>query len=314
MTTDATIVDQAIAWQLRQDSMAASDWPAFIAWLEDNAHAAAFDLVARTDRLLAEVRFPAVEPLLVAANDDAPAARRWWWAAGGTGIAAALALAVLPLPVATGGGQVYATRDGGHRTVALADGSEIAMNGGTAITVDRGGRSAQLDRGEVMLRVAHNPAAPFVLRAGDQTIRDLGTRFDVALTGRTLVIAVADGSVGLQGTDRSVVLQRGDALTIDRRTGAALRAAVAPATVGGWQAGVLSFDGVPLDDVAAALQRRLGTQVTMAGDLSLRPFTGILRLSGTAERDVPHLAGLIGATWRRDGKRWVLSEDNRTPR
>jgi transmembrane sensor len=33
----------------------------------------------------------------------------------------------------------------------------------------------------------------------------------------------------------------------------------------------------------------------------------MVRFTGVAERDVPHLAELIGATWRRDGQQWILS-------
>ena len=49
------IVDQAIAWHVRQGGMSAADWQAFIAWLEaDPAHARAFDRIALMDAALAE--------------------------------------------------------------------------------------------------------------------------------------------------------------------------------------------------------------------------------------------------------------------
>lgn len=304
MRTDAaTVIDQAIAWHLKQADMPAEDWPSFVAWLEESeAHRSAYDAVARQDRLLAGARFPT----LAAANDNPPA-RRWWWAAAGAaGIAAALALTVMPSSRG-GGEQRFATRDGERRTVTLPDGSELAMNGGTAFAVASGGRSARLERGEIMLRVVHDPAAPFRVIAGDQVIEDLGTRFDVVRTDRTLSVAVAEGAVALRGGGRAIRLAQGDALTVDVRTGAAVRATVAAETVGGWRSGVLSFDGAPLADVAAAL-RRAGMEVELDARLSRRPFTGMIRLTGAADRDIPHLADLIGATWRRDGERWVLAE------
>lgn len=307
MNTASSIVDQAIAWHLRQDTMLAADWAAFIAWLEDDAeHARVYDAVARQDRLVAGARFPAPVTMPAAANDDAPI-RRWLWGAGAAGIAAALALWVSPSPFG-GSDRRFVTRNGERRAVTLADGSQIAMNGGTAVAVAPGGRSARLERGEVMLRVVHNAATPFVLYAGDQAIEDVGTRFDVTRTDVSVVVAVAEGAVALPGAGPTIRLQAGDALRIDTRSGAAIRTAVAPETVGGWRSGKLSFASAPLADVAAALRRREGLDLTLEGDLSRRPFTGIVRLTGIADRDIPHLADLIGATWRRDGKRWVLAE------
>ena len=65
---------------------------------------------------------------------------------------------------------------------------------------------------------------------------------------------------------------------------------------------------------AARIGRLYGFRLTLAGDLSIRPFTGMVVMTGTADRDVPHLADLIGATWRRDGKAWILASEATTPR
>ncbi|WP_231565097.1 FecR/PupR family sigma factor regulator [Sphingomonas sp. Ant H11] len=52
---DATIVDRAIDWHLRQGDMGEADWRAFVAWLEeDPAHAQAFDTVALDMAMLSE--------------------------------------------------------------------------------------------------------------------------------------------------------------------------------------------------------------------------------------------------------------------
>ena len=69
----------------------------------------------------------------------------------------------------------------------------------------------------------------------------------------------------------------------------------------------MSFNGQSLDDVAHTLNRLYGAKLTLADDLSDRPFTGTVRFTGDAERDVPHLASLIGANWQRDGEGWILS-------
>jgi len=303
------IIDQAIAWHLRQEHMAAEDWEGFVAWLETPAHARAYDAVAMRDRLVAAAAFPEPDAIPIAANDDQPASRGWWRLAGGGAIAAALALWLVPTTFGSYAAEtVYATSDGERRDVRLADGTQIALNGGSLLRVSGADpRSVALDRGEATLHVVHDAAHPFELRAGDQLIRDLGTTFDVLHTGERLSVAVAEGSVLFQPDGAGLRLGAGDTVTMaaDRRI---VRGTLPTAAVGGWRSGDLSFEGIPVGEVVASLRRQLGVDLRIVGDLSRRPFTGMIHVTGAADRDVPHLAELIGATWRRNGEGWVLAD------
>lgn len=310
MSRDApNIIDQAIAWHLRQDHMAAEEWEGFVAWLETPAHARAYDAVAMRDRLVAEAAFPAPIAVPEAANDDQPATRGRWRLAAGGAMAAALAVWLVPTTFGSHPAEtVYATRNGERRDVRLTDGTQIALNGGSLLRVSGADpRSVALDRGEATLHVVHDAAHPFELRAGDQVIRDLGTTFDVLHTGERLSVAVAEGSVLFQPDGAGLRLGAGEAVTMaaDHRI---VRSMVPAAAVGGWRKGDLSFEGIPVGEVAASLRRRLGVDLRIVGDLSRRPFTGMIHVTGAADRDVPHLAELIGATWRRNGEGWVLAD------
>src|SRR5262245_40582340 len=104
---DPAIIDQAIAWHLRQADMTDGDWWHFIAWLERNpAHAAAYDRIASQDRTLPtpEAQTPA--------NDDRPYWRRWPVFAGGAAAAAvALALAI-PMTMQAPAPETYVVETG----------------------------------------------------------------------------------------------------------------------------------------------------------------------------------------------------------
>ena len=311
MTHDAPdIVDQAIAWHLRQDAMAPEDWEGFVAWLETPAHARAYDAVALHDRLVAVADFPEPATVPAAANDDQPAPTRWWRYAGGGVAAAALAALLIPMALPSHAAErVYATRNGERRDVRLADGTRIAMNGGTMLRVsDDDSRTVTLDRGEAVLHVVHDDAHPFTVLAGDQVIRDLGTTFDVLHTPERLSVAVAEGSVLFQPDGAQLRLAAGDMVTVAGADRHIVRGSTEVAAVGGWRSGALSFEGIPVAEVAASLRRLLGIDLRVVGDLSRRPFTGMIHVTGSADRDVPHLADLIGAGWRRDGQGWVLAE------
>jgi transmembrane sensor len=304
VTTDTRIIDEAIDWHLRQPTMSADDWAAFVVWLEaDAAHRAAYDRVALADR-----QMPSIPEPMVAANDDTPAARRWPWLAGGS-IAAAL-VAALALPVMTAKGpQPYAveTAAGERRAIALDDGTRIDLSGGTRVTLDRSDpRVASLDRGQAVFAVRHDAGKPFTLTAGALTVRDVGTVFDVARTGARLNVEVAEGSVMVQPDGERILLAKGQTLAADPASGAAVRGTIDPDAVGGWRSGRIAFTRATLADVAATWQRLYGTKLVMAGELPNRPFTGMVELTGKAERDVPHVAALIGVNWRRRGDEWII--------
>lgn len=311
---DATdTIDAAIAWHLRLADADEAVWAAFIAWLEESpAHAAAYDRVAAQDRLIAAVPFPAPAPQRA---EPEPARlsswRRWVWPAGGAAAAAAIAALAVPslLPQRSAPYQV-ATRDGERRVVTLGDGSRIELSGGTRLTLDRNDpRTASLERGEALFHVRHDDLRPFTVQVGAVAVQDLGTVFDVTHGDGQLKVAVAEGAVRIQPRGAAVTLGPGDALSARADGTGLVQMRIAPQQVGGWRRGQLGFEGQPLREVAATLKRLYGLNIALEGSLSERPFTGLVRFSGQADRDVPHLAELIGASWRRDGGGWILSGD-----
>lgn len=307
------IVDEAIGWHLRQAGMEPRDWADFVAWLEASpAHADAYDTVARIDRVAGAARFPLP---LAAANDDEPVrgGRNWRWGIGGGAVAALIAAVLVPAALVSRAAPYdVATRAGERRTVALADGSSIEMSGGTMLKLDRNNpRIATLEGGEATFHVRHDSAAPFTLTSGRATVSDLGTVFNVSRSGDRMAIAVSEGAVMFQPGREALRVDAGQALTVREDSGQVTRSAVVPGDVGGWRSGSMSFAGQPLGEVAATLNRLYAFDIALDADLSARPFTGMVRFTGAADRDVPHLAALIGASARRDGKRWILSGGSR---
>jgi transmembrane sensor len=309
MSADRTdILDQAIGWHVRLPEADERGWTDFIEWMEASPeHAAAFDRMAVTDRVLGHAEFPAPAP--EAGNDNAPVWRRWYVAGGGMVAAAAVAAAMLPslLPRAADP-LIVATANGERRTLSLEDGTRIEMSGGSAIRLDPANpRMAALDRGEAVFHVKHDAARPFTVDAGGVAIRDLGTVFNVSTARNQVRVAVAEGSVMFRPDHEALTLGAGETAVLDRKTGAVDHARVSADLVGGWRSGSLSFESATIADVAASMTRLYGTDLEIEPGLSARPFTGMVRFTGAGDRDVPHLAELIGAESRREGNRWVLS-------
>lgn len=305
----------AIAWHVRLPTASAADWRAFTDWLEaDAGHARAYDAVTLADAELADALTPvdwASAPPAAANDGSAPARwrRRWGYAGAGGLLAAGIAAAVLIAPSGTPGAmRIVETPAGLPRTLTLADGTRVAMNGGTRLAIaDAAERSVVLERGEAMFDVVHDAAHPFVVRSGDMRMQDVGTVFDVSRVGTHLSVQVAEGAVLFQPDEAHIMLTPGAALShVDG--GSARMSGVAIDDIGSWRRQRLVFSQTPVRLVAAAIERSTGVAVAVSPIVQDVPFTGSIRVAGPADRLMPRVAALIGVRAIRDGARWTLTQ------
>lgn len=302
---ETTIDDDALGWAIRVADPEFSDWDGFTAWLEgDVAHAARYD--AAVLALAQAERDVAATPVVVAEPAE-PAARRDWYSprwAGGA-IAAALVAAVgvgfwseraQPYVVETAAGQ--------QRTVALADGSEIVVAGGSRVELDHARpRFAAVTRGETLFRVRHDAAHPFQVKAGTLEMTDLGTVFNVKRAGAVTRVAVSEGVVLVDPKGAALRLDPGQAVIA---SGARLqRETVDTASVGGWRDGWLAYDGATLTEVAEDLSRQIARPVTVAPELAGRTFRGTLDARRIA-REPALLGSLLGVRVQAHDGGWIL--------
>ena len=304
------IAEEARRWVIRLQDAAFADWDAFSDWLErDPAHLTAYNAAVDADAAMAELfrlaPANAVEP-------PVPAPRRLYWIGGGA-VAAALALALgwtsLSGPDAR---RDYATRPGERREIALADGSKMVLNGATRVALlDK--RHAELIEGEALFEVRHDAADPFIVRAGDVTLEDAGTVFNVVRDETGLRVSVAEGAVIYQPRAEAVRLSPGDALTVT----AAGRPEVArtpPADVGAWRGGQLVYRNATLDRVTADVSRNLGVRVRAGKGTGAIPFTGTISTQGGPGAVIERVAALTGTRATRVGDGWTLDVIDGAPR
>jgi len=311
---------EALDWARRVHEPDFDDWEGHLGWLEaDPANAALFDEVSL--QLEAATAGLAAEPVAVAipdaANENPPVnmSRRWWL---GSAMAAALVgvigiaswpsepdMPATPLTIATALGQT--------RAVRLADGTRVAMNGGTTLKVDRATRSLSFGEGEAYFDVVHDPARPFRLQIGAASVEDIGTAFNVRRHDNVIEVAVREGVVsfdpdgGTEPDDDAVILKAGQAIRIVDDRGAVRR--VDRTTVGGWRTGQLSYGDVALAEVAGDLSRAIGQPVRLAPGDGRRRFSGTFKVDADAATSVQRLAAISGMRATREGGGWRLSPD-----
>jgi len=278
---DERVLDEAIAWQACLEEEDA-DWEGYTAWLDaDPRHRAAFDEIALLDdsvrrnrhRLTAMLPMARVEPV-------GPAPSRRW--AYGTAIgAAALALVVglNILPIGSPEPVTYRTDRSGGRTIALADGSRIELAAASRLTVSGRAQNELNIEGAAYFDVPHDPGRQLAVHAGNYTVSDIGTRFEISSSGSNVRIAVAQGTVSVESASLAdpVNLVAGQRFTAS----AAHRAEVGAfgvADIAAWRGGRLIYEDTPLLVVAAEISRYAGKTVTVDPSLAGRRFSGVLTI------------------------------------
>ena len=212
-----------------------------------------------------------------------------WSAAAVLLIGVGLALFMPEVP------QEYRTALGEQRSVLLADGSRATLN--TASTIDvllqKGRREVRLVQGEALFEVAHDAARPFVVRAGNALLEDVGTQFNVDLRSNGTTVTVVEGQVRVDSaaTSEKAAAQAGHGVG-DPVEPLILRASdrvvVTPAGVGAPQRGVnvaasvawiqrqLMFEHRPLSEVAEEFNRYNKHRIDIdSAELERQEVTGV---------------------------------------
>ena len=201
-----TIKEEAALWVMRLDSgaLAAEERAELKAWLKRSArHQEAMNEAAAVwggaDML---EQYNLIDPL----QDEAPGVWRLprrFAIAGAMAASFVAAFAVITLQGGFWGGDVqtetFRTAIGEQRTIALIDGSTIALNTYTeaAVEITRRKRTIRLLRGEAHFEVAAEPGRPFRVYANQGLVEAVGTAFSVRLRETDVEVIVVEGVVEL---------------------------------------------------------------------------------------------------------------------
>ena len=320
MSADDRSELEAIRWRLRVHDMRDAEWAQFTAWLEaDPRHGTAYDAVARMEDATGSLlgRLPRASAAVEQAADipamaePAPRRRPHVWMS----IAASLvALVGATLGVhywpATVEDRIVATRAGEQRSIRLADGTIVLINGASRLAIaGAGGRQVRLEQGEAAFKVIHDDRRPFEVVAGTTVLRDVGTFFNVARREDGVEVTVAEGAVAYDPDSSNVMLHAGQAARLGGTPAVLQIAEVDRAAVASWRMGKLVFRDAPLPLVAADLGRSVGWPITFDSALATRRFSGTIRVVHDRERMRERLAGLLDVTISDTAGGWRLSAD-----
>ena len=198
--------------------------------------------------------------------------------------------------------QQFRTALGEQRSVLLADGSRVTLNTASTIELNlqKGRREVRLVQGEALFEVAHDAARPFVVRAGNARLKDLGTQFNVDVRSNGTTVTVVEGQVAVDSaaTRANAAAQAGQGAggTVEALIlGANDRVLITPAGVGVPQRGVnvaaslawtrrqLMFEHRPLSEVAEEFNRYNRDRIDIdSAELKRQEVTGVFEAKDPA--------------------------------
>ncbi|OYW82512.1 MAG: hypothetical protein B7Z26_03040 [Asticcacaulis sp. 32-58-5] len=157
-------------------------------------------------------------------------------------------------------GQSFETRRGEMKVIPLSDGSVISLNTASRVKISFSAtqRLIHLIDGEALFDVAKDAARPFIVKAGDATVRAIGTSFTIQkLAATPLVVMVREGVVDI--SDRKSGTLRLTANTLARADAKTLTTTPLPADkverALAWREGRIAFEGQSLSEAISTFAR-----------------------------------------------------------
>lgn len=171
------------------------------------------------------------------------------------------------------------TPTGGQYNIVLADGTKVYLNAVSSLKYpaqfNGEQRIVELE-GEAYFEVAKNKNQPFIVKSADQSIKVLGTHFNVhaydnePVTKTTLL----EGSVAVSYKNQNTILKPGQQSNVsDKLTKIIVKEVDTEAAIA-WKNGRFKFDNSDLKSVMKQLERWYGIKVEYRGDVSDVRFNG----------------------------------------
>jgi len=157
------------------------------------------------------------------------------------------------------------------KKISMPDGTTIWLNRGSSMEYDkdRYNREERLVAisGEVFFDVAHDPAKPFRVQAGEVTTTVLGTAFNIeAYPGETNTrVTLVRGKLKIDASSNEFLLSPGQMMTYNYTRKSMDVSDVETSGTAGWINGSLVFNDLPLADVFKRLEATFHIQISSPG-------------------------------------------------
>jgi len=219
-----------------------------------------------------------------------------------------------------------------HRDISLPDGSRVRLGARSQLFVNFTSQTRYLvlEGGEAFFTVAKDKERPFLVQAGEVTIRAVGTEFNVRRVMDKTIVAVTEGVVEVRPTlrpddrrprqamsrsaSRAIRVAAGEQVSVDPVAAVVSVKQIDSEAVIGWQEGRLEFVDEPLGMVIETINRYSHRDIVIT-DKAINE----LRFSGTVSREhidqwLFALSEIFPVDVRRVGNETVLISQRPAPK
>jgi len=156
--------------------------------------------------------------------------------------------------------------------IKLPDGSYVTLNEGTVLRYPEAFGPATREvslEGEAFFEVRANEKHPFIARAGEVSIKVLGTSFNVSAydPSEKVTVTVSQGRVDVRDRHRSLaILEKDEQVVIDRQAGGIVTEAqpFSASKATAWHRNDLYFDNTTMEEAARTIEERFGVVIQFA--------------------------------------------------
>jgi transmembrane sensor len=192
----------------------------------------------------------------------------------------------------------FKTERATHRDISLPDGSRVRLGARSQLFVNFTSQTRYLvlEGGEAFFDVAKDKERPFLVQAGEVTIRAVGTEFNVRRVMDKTIVAVTEGVVEVRPTLRpddrrprqaagrsgsnAIRVAAGEQVSVDPAAAVVSVKQIDSEAVLGWQEGRLEFVDEPLGMVIETINRYSHREIVIT-DKAIND----LHFSGTVSRE-----------------------------
>jgi len=204
------------------------------------------------------------------------------------------------------------TPNGGQYQIVLPDGTKVKLNAASSLTYPAcfaGHERLVLLEGEAYFEVSKNKAMPFLVKSGGQTVRVLGTHFDINAYSDESIIktTLLEGSVKVYAGNSFTQIEPGQQAAVSREgQGGIKKYDVDVNAEIAWTNGLFSFKGDDLHTIMRQIGRWYNVKIAYADKVTDKKFVG--EISRTSKlSDVLKILELSGSQFQVKGTTVIVS-------
>jgi ferric-dicitrate binding protein FerR (iron transport regulator) len=186
---------------------------------------------------------------------------------------------------------ILTTPRGGQYQLVLADGTKVWLNAASSIRypVSFTGTSRTVEiTGEAYFEVVHNAKMPFIVKAGNTFIHDVGTHFNVNAYNNepSMKITLLEGAVQIEQSDTKAkqLMHPGEQISIDKQGSFSLDLHADIDGAIAWKEGLFDFNGENLATAMRQISRWYDVEVDYPDGIPDILFTGAIHRNANISR------------------------------